>query len=65
MKKKSPASTESERQKRVAAAISKRKELSAQLEKLRNGRPRVELSEDELEARWRHLMQSGKFIDEN
>jgi hypothetical protein len=23
------------------------------------------LSEDELEARWRHLMQSGKFIDEN
>ena len=57
-------SYEFERQRQAEEAIQEYEAVAAKLEKLRNGRPRVELSEDELAARWRHLMQSGKFLDE-
>jgi hypothetical protein len=56
-------SSESLRQKRVQATISEYRELSAKLEKLRNGRPRVELSEEELEWRWRQIILHKGFLD--
>ena len=63
-KAKQPASPESEREKRVEAAIKEARRLSAKLEKLRNGRPRVELSQEELDWRWHHLMRHKRFLDE-
>jgi hypothetical protein len=56
-------SSESDRQKRVRASLARARETLARMDK-KYGKPNP-LSEDELEARWRHLMQSGKFIDEN
>jgi|LauGreDrversion4_2_1035121.scaffolds.fasta_scaffold3644447_1 hypothetical protein len=57
------SSSESERQKRVRATIKEYRQLSAKLEKLRNGRPRVELSEEELEWRWRQIILHKGFLD--
>jgi hypothetical protein len=64
-KAKQPVSPESEREKRVEAAIKESRRLSAKVEKLRNGRPRVELSQEELDWRWRHLIRHGRFMDED
>lgn len=63
-KAKQPVSPESEREKRVKATIKEARRLSAKLEKLRNGRPRVELSQEELDWRWHHLMRHKRFLDE-
>jgi hypothetical protein len=56
-------SPESDAQNRARASLAKARETLARIER-KYGKGK-ELSEDELEARWRHLMQSGKFIDEN
>ena len=64
-KAKQPVSPESEREKRVKAAIKEARRLSARLEKLRNGRPQVELSQEELDWRWHHLMRHKRFLDED
>lgn len=63
-KAKQPVSPESEREKRVKAAIKEARRLSAKLDKLRNGRPRVGLSQEELDWRWHHLMRHKRFLDE-
>ena len=64
-KKKDDHSSESDRLERIQANLAKGRELLKRMEKKRNGRPKVELSEDEREARWRHLIRSGKFLDED
>jgi hypothetical protein len=58
-------SSESDRLERIQANLAKGRELLKRMEKKRNGRPKVELSEDEQGARWRHLMRSGEFLDED
>jgi len=62
MKKRTSLTPESEREKRVRASLARARETLARIDK-KYGKPKP-LSQDELEARWRHLMQSGKFLDE-
>lgn len=64
MKKSASLTPESEREKRVEAAIKESRRLSAKVKKLRNGRPRVELAQEELDWRWHHLMRHKRFLDE-
>jgi hypothetical protein len=63
MKKSASATPETDAQSGTRASQAKAPETLARIEQ-KYGK-RKELSEDELESRWRHLMQSGKFIYEN
>lgn len=57
-------SSESDRSERVKAALAKAQEVLDRAEKKRNGRPKVELSEEEQAWRWRHLMRHRQFLDD-
>ena len=59
-----PGSSESDRLERIQANLAKGRELLKQMEKKRNGRPKVELSEEEQAWRWRHLMRHRSFLDD-
>jgi hypothetical protein len=45
-------------------ALAEHRQLMSELEKLRNGRPKIEMSEEEKEWRWRQLMRHGRFLDD-
>jgi len=57
-------SSESDRLERIQANLAKGRELLKRMEKKRNGRPKVELSEEEQAWRWRHLMRHREFLDD-
>lgn len=57
-------SSESDRLERIQANLAKGRELLKEMEKKRNGRPKVELSEEEQAWRWRHLMRHRQFLDD-
>jgi hypothetical protein len=57
-------SSGSDRSERIQANLAKGRELLKRMEKKRNGRPKVELSEEEQAWRWRHLMRHREFLDD-
>jgi hypothetical protein len=57
-------SSESDRLERIQANLAKGRELLKRMEKKRNGRPKVELPEEEQAWRWRHLMRHREFLDD-
>ena len=57
-------SSESDRLERIQANLAKGRELLKRMEQKRNGRPKVELSEEDQAWRWRHLMRHREFLDD-